>query len=386
MGDILVRTLTFGSGLSSHTGSSSSSSICLRNLIINIKSINLAAVLTSPFDGFIATKIGTVTEGCGSDSNSTSCRCPGGSVRVGGWRNCLCVCPNPLVPIRGQCNNPCLPNPCSNSGFCSVLSASNGGRFSCQCKDTYSGPLCEEEEEEECDVGFFKSSSSCQRCRCDLDGVEDAVCDRITGACFCKVSNIYLFTHHITLTPLTIHTCTVSYHTHTTHNTHMHSFISHSHHSQYTHAQFHITLTPLTIHTCTVSYHTHTTHNTHMHSFIFTDYTQNHILTPHIHHSHSHSQRHSHHTKTLSPYTHHHYTLTPPAHTHTSHILYTHAHTLTHTHNHTHTTTHTHSTHTHTTSTHSHPPVHTHTYHTHMNILSLTHMPYTHTYLHTSNK
>ena len=181
---MFTSTLTLGASLSSHSNSDSDSEyVCMRDLAINRIRLNLKERLTSPPMNFTFTQVGVVSEGCDPGPSCLSCRCPEGSSCEEGWRNCSCACLSPLLPLRGQCLNPCQPNPCTNSRQCRVVS---DVLFSCECPHMLGGPNCQVRR---CGLGMFTDLSQCRRCPCDPEGVLRDVCDGETGECFCKVSS-----------------------------------------------------------------------------------------------------------------------------------------------------------------------------------------------------
>ena len=163
---------------SSLTIGPSSSTLCVSEVTLAI-----VRVLTDNGKNGDTVFMGVVTDGCLSPTNCSSCSCPASSTCIEkGWGNCSCSCSPSTVPLRGQCENPCSPNPC-NSGDC-FKDVTEEPYFTCRCVEPVSGPTCADRG---CGLGFF-GSSSCQRCRCDPEGVANEVCDRSTGKCACKVS------------------------------------------------------------------------------------------------------------------------------------------------------------------------------------------------------
>lgn len=65
----------------------------------------------------------------------------------------------PGVP-GGGVKSPCHPNPCMNGGTCTE----NGGGYDCSCLAQYSGPNCEIDECEKCDVHAICVNGHC-RCK-----------------------------------------------------------------------------------------------------------------------------------------------------------------------------------------------------------------------------
>lgn len=60
----------------------------------------------------------------------------------------------------GGVKSPCHPNPCMNGGTCTE----NGGGYDCACLTQYSGPNCEIDECEKCDVNAICANGHC-RCK-----------------------------------------------------------------------------------------------------------------------------------------------------------------------------------------------------------------------------
>lgn len=56
--------------------------------------------------------------------------------------------------------------------------------FTCSCKNTLMGTLCDQ-----CEDGYFNYSfDGCSKCGCDPVGSASSTCNNITGQCQCKVN------------------------------------------------------------------------------------------------------------------------------------------------------------------------------------------------------
>lgn len=184
---VTVLNITFGAEEASSAVDSSFDG-CLSDLVVNLQIPHLPDVLANT-DGVLSSTSEGVTMGCGPGDSCTPDPCPGGSMCEEEWRDYICSCPTsfPAV-INGSCVDPCQPNPCMVDAQCSPARDPAHGHtpFTCDCRDSRSGPLCEVDG---CGLAMFSNpSSSCQRCQCAPQGAQGDVCDGTTGDCLCKVS------------------------------------------------------------------------------------------------------------------------------------------------------------------------------------------------------
>ncbi|MFH4976923.1 hypothetical protein AB6A40_003632 [Gnathostoma spinigerum] len=78
----------------------------------------------------------------------------------------MCACPEGRFGNFCENKNPCIPNPCQNSGKCQQLSSEMGLEFSCTCLQGFSGKICE----------FISDSSGC-----DYKCGEREKCEMVNG-------------------------------------------------------------------------------------------------------------------------------------------------------------------------------------------------------------
>lgn len=154
---------------------------CLQGLVVNSLAPSIPSLLSGNHDFFTTESQGTVM-GCDLADLCASASCPSHSGCVSS-STCQCSEAFPKV-VGGACVGPCDPTPCRNSGSCDVADPLSSSSFSCHCDSSHSGPLCEVEG---CGLGLFRGSSSCQRCLCNPEAVQDGICDASSGSCLCKV-------------------------------------------------------------------------------------------------------------------------------------------------------------------------------------------------------
>ncbi|XP_017778098.1 PREDICTED: laminin subunit alpha-1-like, partial [Nicrophorus vespilloides] len=89
---------------------------------------------------------------------------------------------NPMTP-NGECK-PCA-CPSIKQNFAKSCTPKSRNKFSCECKDGYTGPMCNS-----CKAEFYGKPNveggSCKPCDCNREGSLHNICNAITGQCLCK--------------------------------------------------------------------------------------------------------------------------------------------------------------------------------------------------------